>query len=75
MKTTDFRLKVTSSKLKESLAKQFGKQVNLEKYNRVELEDIRNKLRTRIFQYEGTKGFNDLLHNESYQQEIGRAHV
>ena len=69
MKTTDFRLKVTSSKLKESLAKQFGKQVNLEKYNRVELEDIRNKLRTRIFQYEGTKGFNDLLHNESYQQD------
>ena len=51
------------------IAKQFGKQVSLERYNREQLEDMRNKLRTRVFQYEGSKGFNDLLHNESYQQD------
>ena len=69
MKTTDFRPQVSSSKLKENITKQFGKRVNLERYNREQLEDMRNKLRTRVFQYEGTKGFNDLLHNESYQQD------
>ena len=69
MKTKDFRPQVTSFKLKENIAKQFGKQVNLEKYNREQLEDMRNKLRTRVFHYEGAKGFNDLLHNESYQQD------
>jgi hypothetical protein len=69
MKTTDFRPQVSSTKLKENIAKQFGKHVNLEKYGREQLEDMRNKLRTRVFQYEGAKGFNDLLHNESYQQD------
>jgi hypothetical protein len=69
MKTTDFRPQVSSSKLKENITKQFGKNVNLEKYDREQLEDMRNKLRTRVFQYEGAKGFNDLLHNESYQQD------
>jgi hypothetical protein len=69
MKTTDFRPQVTSSKLQESFTKQFGKKVRLERYNREQLEDMRNKLRTRVFQYEGSKGFNDLLHNESYQQD------
>lgn len=69
MKTTDFRPQVSSSKLQENIAKQFGKRVNLEKYDREQLEDMRNKLRTRVFQYEGAKGFNDLLNNESYQQD------
>jgi len=69
MKTTDFRPQVSSSKLKENFAKQFGKHVNLEKYNREQLEDMRNKLRTRVFQHEGSSKFNDLLHNESYQQD------
>ena len=69
MKTSDFRPQITSSKLRENFTKQFGKRVNLERYNREQLEDMRNKLRTRVFQYEGTKGFNDLLHNESYQQD------
>lgn len=69
MKTTDFRPQVSSSKLQENFTKQFGKRVNLEKYNREQLEDMRNKLRTRVFQHEGASGFNELLHNESYQQD------
>ena len=69
MKTTDFNKAITSSKLKENFGKQFGSKVNLEKYDREQLEDIRNKLRTRIFQQEGTAGFNDLLTNETYQKD------
>jgi hypothetical protein len=69
MKTTEFNKTITSSQLQENLEKQFGSRVNLEKYDREQLEDIRNKLRTRIFQQEGTAGINDLLTNETYQKD------
>ena len=69
MKTTDFNKPITSKELKENIVKQFGANVNLEKYDREQLEDMRNKLRTRVFQQEGVKGFNDLLQNEAYQKD------
>jgi hypothetical protein len=69
MKTTEFNKSITSSQLQENLEKQFGSRVNLEKYDREQLEDIRNKLRTRIFQQEGSAGINDLLTNETYQKD------
>jgi hypothetical protein len=69
MKTTDFNKTITSARLKENLEKQFGSKVNLNKYNREQLEDFRNKIRTRIFQQEGTAGINDLLTNETYQKD------
>jgi len=69
MKTNIFYSKITSSKLQENLEKQFGSRVNLEKYGREQLEDFRNKLRTRIFQQEGSAGVNDLLTNETYQKD------
>jgi len=69
MKTTDFNKPVTSTLLETNLEKQFGAKVNLNKYNREQLEDIRNKLRTRIFQQEGSARINDLLTNETYQKD------
>jgi hypothetical protein len=69
MKTTDFSTKITSAALKESMNKMFGVNVNLDKYNREQLEDMRNKLRTRVFQQEGKAGINDLLTNETYQKD------
>ena len=69
MKTTDFNKTITSAKLLENIEKQFGSRVNLNKYDREQLEDIRNKLRTRIFQQEGSAGVNDLLTNETYQKD------
>ena len=69
MKTTDFNKTISSSFLNENLEKQFGARVNLEKYDREQLEDFRNKLRTRIFQQEGASKFNDLLTNETYQKD------
>lgn len=69
MKTADFNNQITSSKLRENLEKQFGSKVNLEKYGREQLEDIRNKLRTRTHQAENKAGYNDLLNNESYQKD------
>ena len=69
MKTTDFSTTITSAALKESMNKMFGVNVNLDKYNREQLEDMRNKLRTRVFQQEGRAGINDLLTNETYQKD------
>ena len=68
MKTTDFTKTITSNNLKENLEKQFGAVVSLESYSREQLEDIRNKLRTKVFQQESAAGINDLLTNETYQK-------
>jgi hypothetical protein len=69
MKTSDFTFQLTSTQLKENINKQFGVKINLERYEREQLEDMRNKLRTRIFQHEGSAGINDLLTNETYQKD------
>jgi hypothetical protein len=68
MNTKDFQSNVTSVKLAENLEKQFGVTVNVGDYDREQLEDFRNKLRTKIFQQEGSSKFNDLLTNETYQK-------
>ncbi len=69
MNTNDFVKQVTSTQIKENINKMFGLKVNLESYSREQLEDMRNKLRTRIFQHEGKLGVNDLLTNETYQKD------
>jgi hypothetical protein len=68
MKTREFNKEINSTLLRENLEKQFGTRVNLEKYDREQLEDIRNKFRTKIFQQENAAGINDLLANETYQK-------
>jgi hypothetical protein len=69
MNTKDFHQPVSSRQIQENLVKQFGTKVNLGKYTREELEDMRNKLRTRVFQQESSAGYNDLLTNETYQKD------
>jgi hypothetical protein len=69
MKTTDFNKTMSSAKLQENIEKQFGSRVNLSKYDREQLEDFRNKIRTRIFQLENSAGINELLTNETYQKD------
>jgi len=69
MKTAEFNKRLTSKALQENLSKSFGLSINLEDYNREQLEDFRNKLRTRVFQKEGSAGINALLTDESYQKD------
>jgi hypothetical protein len=69
MKKDIFFIAPSSIKLNENFTKQFGGKINLEKYTREQLEDIRNKIRTRVFQQEGSAGYNDLLTNETYQKD------
>jgi len=69
MKTNEFTTPVTARQLNENMYKKFGVKVNFEKYDRTQLENYRNLLRTKISQVETGSNFNDLLANESYQKD------
>lgn len=59
---------VTAKKLNESLAKTFGYKLNLEQFTDVQLEDVRNKLRTEMSQFEVNESFDNLHSNAKYQK-------
>ena len=69
MKTTDFIAKVTAAQLNENMFKRFGTKINFSKYTQEQLEDYRNILRTKIHQTGSGSKLNDLLANETYQQD------
>lgn len=67
MNIREFAKPVTSKSLNESLAARFGQRINLEKFTLEQLQDARNKLRTRLSQVETNESF-DSVHNETYQK-------
>ncbi len=58
----------SSKILNEQLAKTFGYQINLEKFTDAHLDDARNKLRTKLSQYEISEGYSAILENPDYQK-------
>ena len=58
---------MTAASLNESLAKRFGKKINLEAFTLEQLEDARNRVRTTLSQYETNESF-DAVHDEKYQK-------
>ena len=67
MNISEFAQPVTSKTLNESLAKRFGKKINLESYTLEQLQNARNKIRTQLSQVETNESF-DAVHNETYQK-------
>ncbi len=67
MKIRDIGKPVTANSLNESLAARFGKKIDLEKFTLEQLEDTRNKLRTKLKAVETMESF-DTVHNETYQK-------
>lgn len=59
---------VTSKRLNENLASQFGYKLKLEHFSDVQLEDVRNKLRTEMSQFEVNESFDNLHSNPKYQK-------
>lgn len=59
---------VTSKRLNENLASQFGYKLKLEHFSDVQLEDVRNKLRTEMSQFEVNESFDNLHINPKYQK-------
>jgi len=66
MRITEFK-KITASMLNESLAKKYGKRINLESFTLEQLQDVRNKIRTKLSQFESSESYND-VQNETYQK-------
>jgi hypothetical protein len=66
MKTTDIFPRISSKTLNESLAKTFGKTLNLESFTLEQLQDARNKLRTQISQIRSDSSFNETIENENH---------
>lgn len=69
MNITDFNRPVTSKMLNESLANQFGAKINLEKYTMEQLEDFRNKIRTKLSQQESTGNFNETINSDQFRRD------
>ena len=59
---------VTAKALNESLAKRFGKKINLEAFTLEQLEDARNKLRTTLSQFETNESFDSVNTSDTYQK-------
>lgn len=66
MRINEFHKKITAHELNESAAKTFGQKINLESFTTEQLEDARNKLRTKIYQFENTSGYNAVHKDESH---------
>tara|TARA_B100000900_G_scaffold414663_1_gene441972 strand:- start:4679 stop:5449 length:771 start_codon:yes stop_codon:yes gene_type:complete len=59
MRVTDFSKPITAKTLNENLAQKFGQRINLETFTLEQLQDARNKIRTRIASVEANENFNE----------------
>ncbi len=64
MKTFQFITRSTSKQMNESFERTFGTKLNLETFTIPQLEDARNRLRTRISQVRADSSFNETVENE-----------
>jgi hypothetical protein len=66
MRLNEFNTKPSSKKINENLASMFGQKINLDSFTIEQLEDARNKLRTKISQFENSQGYNAVYEDETY---------
>jgi hypothetical protein len=68
MQIKEFSKPVTSQTLNENVAKKFGYKLNLEQFSDVQLEDVRNKLRTEVSQFEMSESYDSVHESPKYQK-------
>lgn len=68
MNIKDISKPITANTLNESLARKFGQKLNLAKFSTTQLEDVRNKLRTKLSQVETNEGYNS-VQSEDYAKD------
>ena len=59
---------VTAKSLNESLAKRFGQKINIDAFTLEQLQDARNRIRTKLSQVEMNENFDSVTKNEGYQK-------
>jgi hypothetical protein len=69
MKSFDLHRPITAAALNENMFKQFKVKIDFDRYDREQLENYRNLLRSKIHATEAEANFNDLLTNETYQKD------
>lgn len=67
MQIREFAKPVTAKTLNESLAAKFGHRIDINRFTLEQLQDARNKVRTRLSQVETNESF-DAVHDETYQK-------
>ena len=68
MNISEFAKPVTAKALNESLAKRFGQKIKLENFTLGQLQDARNKLRTKLSQIEMSESFAKVIESDEYQK-------
>lgn len=68
MQIRDLSHPITSKTLNESLAKNFGYKLKLDRFTDVQLEDARNKLRTKLSQFEVTESYDSVIESQDYRK-------
>ena len=64
----EFSKKVSTESLNENLAKQFGTKIDVSKFTTEQLEDARNKIRTKLSQIETNESFEAVHTSNDYQK-------
>jgi hypothetical protein len=68
MRITEFNKQPTAKALNESAAQMFGQKLNLESFSLEQMYDARNKLRTKLSQFESTANFESVYEDETYSK-------
>jgi len=68
MYISEFGKPVTAKSLNESLARRFGQKIALENFTLAQLQDARNKMRTKLSQIEMSESFNTVVESDDYQK-------
>jgi hypothetical protein len=66
MRITEFHKKPTAKALNESAAQMFGQKLNLDSFTLEQMLDARNKLRTKVSQFESASSYDAVINNESF---------
>jgi len=59
---------VTAKSLNETLARKFGAKINIDAFTLEQLQDARNRIRTKLSQVETMESFDSVHSNENYQK-------
>jgi hypothetical protein len=70
MQIREFSKPVTAARLNESLAKRFGTTIDVTKFTTEQLQDARNKLRTKLSQNETTESFDAVQTKEHTKHRL-----
>ena len=68
MNIRDMNKPATSKQLNETMAKKFGTKIDVESFTLEQLQDARNKIRSKVFDIETNESFGGISQNKTYSK-------